>query len=90
MELPAGIVTVTRVPHSEELSKRTFPPSDWAAERTAFPGEVAEAALAHTVSSKVEAAYRRGDLFEKRGKLMDAWARFCEPHESKGVVGYIG
>lgn len=50
---------------------------DWAAERTPFPGEVAEAALAHTVSSKVEAAYRRGDLFEKRRRLMDAWATFC-------------
>jgi integrase len=50
---------------------------DWAAERTNFPSEVAEMALAHTISGKVEAAYRRGDLFEKRRKLMDAWAQFC-------------
>lgn len=50
---------------------------DWAAERTSFPREVAEAALAHTLSDKVEAAYRRSDLFDKRRKLMDAWAKFC-------------
>jgi integrase len=50
---------------------------DWAAERTGFPAEVAEMALAHTVSNKVEAAYRRGDLFQKRRQLMDAWARHC-------------
>jgi integrase len=50
---------------------------DWAAERTNFAGEVVEAALAHTIPNKVEAAYRRGDLFEKRCRLMDAWAKFC-------------
>jgi integrase len=50
---------------------------DWAAERTDFQGEVAEAALAHVVGNKVEAAYRRGDLFEKRRALMEAWARFA-------------
>lgn len=50
---------------------------DWAAERTNFPREVAEMALAHTVSDKVEAAYRRGDLFQKRRQLMEAWARSC-------------
>jgi integrase len=50
---------------------------DWAAERTSFSREVAEAALAHVVGDKVEAAYRRGDLFEKRHKLMNAWATFC-------------
>ena len=50
---------------------------DWAAERTGFPAEVAEMALAHTVADKVEAAYRRGDLFQKRRQLMEAWARFC-------------
>jgi integrase len=51
--------------------------SDWAAERTAYPREVVEMALAHAVENKVEAAYRRGDLFEKRCKLMEAWAGFC-------------
>ena len=50
---------------------------DWAAEQTNFAREVAEMALAHAVGDKVEAAYRRGDLFEKRGKLMEAWARYC-------------
>jgi integrase len=51
---------------------------DWCAERTAFPAEVAEMALAHAVGSKVEAAYRRGDLFDKRRQLADSWAKFCE------------
>jgi integrase len=50
---------------------------DWAAERTGFPAEVAEMALAHVVADKVEAAYRRGDLFQKRRQLLEAWARFC-------------
>jgi integrase len=59
---------------------------DWAAERTSFPSEVAEMALAHVVSSKVEAAYRRGDLVEKRRRLMDAWANFCEQPKSAGKV----
>jgi integrase len=50
---------------------------DWAAERTGFAREVVEQALAHTIPNKVEAAYRRGDLFAKRGKLMQAWASYC-------------
>ena len=50
---------------------------DWASETTHFPNEVVEMALAHTIESKVEAAYRRGDLFAKRRELMDAWAQFC-------------
>jgi integrase len=50
---------------------------DWCAERTNFPSEVAEMALAHAVGSKVEAAYRRGDLFEKRQQLMAYWADYC-------------
>src|SRR5204862_3894396 len=50
---------------------------DWAAERSEFPSEVAEMALAHVVGDKVEAAYRRGDLFEKRRQLMEAWSGFC-------------
>jgi integrase len=49
---------------------------DWAAEQTSFPREVCEMALAHVVENRVEAAYRRSDLFEKRRELMDAWARF--------------
>jgi integrase len=50
---------------------------DWAEERTAFSHEVKEAALAHTIRNKVEAAYRRGDHIEQRRKLMDTWARFA-------------
>ena len=50
---------------------------DWAAESTSFPNHVVEMALAHAVGDKVEAAYRRGDLFEKRRKLMEAWATYC-------------
>ena len=48
---------------------------DWIAETTAFPAEMAEIALAHTVSDKVEAAYRRGDMFERRREMMEAWAK---------------
>ena len=50
---------------------------DWAAERTNYPNHVVEMALAHAISSGVEKAYRRGDLFEKRKQLMDAWSRYC-------------
>jgi len=50
---------------------------DWSAERTGFSHEVCEMALAHAIGNKVEAAYRRGDLFTKRRKLMEAWADFC-------------
>jgi integrase len=50
---------------------------DWASERTNFSGEVVEMALAHAIDSKTEAAYRRGDVFEKRRRLMYAWAAFC-------------
>ncbi|KJJ95207.1 integrase [Burkholderiaceae bacterium 26] len=50
---------------------------DWAAEQTNYAREVAEAALAHVVGDKVEAAYRRGDMFDKRRRLMNEWARYC-------------
>jgi integrase len=50
---------------------------DWCAEATNYPREVAEQALAHAVSDRVEAAYRRGDLLQKRRTLMEAWADFC-------------
>ena len=51
---------------------------DWAAEATAYRNHVVEQALAHTIGNAVEAAYRRGDLFEKRRHLMNDWAAFCE------------
>ncbi|RWN11951.1 MAG: site-specific integrase [Mesorhizobium sp.] len=50
---------------------------DWAAEQTAYPNELLEMALAHVVSDKTEAAYRRGDMMEKRRRLMQDWADFC-------------
>ncbi len=50
---------------------------DWVSEATGYPREVAEAALAHKLKDKVEAAYRRGDLLEKRRRLMDEWAARC-------------
>lgn len=52
---------------------------DWASEVSSFPHETAEHALAHRISDKAEAAYRRGDQFEKRRQLMEAWANWCEP-----------
>lgn len=58
---------------------------DWAAEATNTPREVAEAALAHAVENRVEAAYRRSDLLEKRRALMEAWASFCAGTEAKVV-----
>jgi integrase len=61
---------------------------DWAAEQTNYAREVAEMALAHTVSDKVEAAYRRGDLFAKRKRLMAEWAKYCgEVRKGAKVIG---
>jgi integrase len=57
---------------------------DWAAEQTNFPPEVAEAALAHVVADRTEAAYRRGDLFEKRRRLMTAWAAYSQTEPCAG------
>ena len=61
---------------------------DWAAERTNFAREVVETALAHSIGNAVEAAYRRGDLFDKRRRLMDAWAEYCAkaPAEKGSVI----
>ena len=60
--------------------------SDWAAERTAYPREVVEMALAHAIENRVEAAYRRGDLFDKRRRLMDAWAQYCNTRSGAGEL----
>ena len=71
-----------------ELTAHGFRSSfrDWAAERTGFPAELAEMALAHVVGDKVEAAYRRGDLFQKRRQLAEAWAKFCAAPPPAGRV----
>jgi integrase len=59
---------------------------DWAAERTNYPNIVVEAALAHAIPDKVEAAYRRGDLFEKRRRLMADWAAWCSRPVPSGAT----
>lgn len=61
------------VPHGLRLSFR-----DWAAERTSYPRELAEMALAHTVGSDVERAYRRTDMIEKRREIMEGWQNFYQ------------
>jgi integrase len=74
----AMIMTLRRMGRGDLTAhgfRSTF--SDWCAEQTDFPAEAREMALAHTVSDKVEAAYRRGDLFQKRRDLMDAWANYA-------------
>lgn len=60
---------------------------DWASEATSHAREVAEMALAHTIGDKVEAAYRRGDLFDKRRKLMEDWASYC--HENLSTMRMV-
>ena len=62
---------------------------DWAAERTNFPSFVVEMALAHAIESKVEAAYRRGDLFEKRRQLMAGWSDYLKSQPSKATIHQI-
>jgi len=64
------------VPHGFRSSFR-----DWSGEVSSFPRDVAEMALAHTIENKVEAAYRRGDLFEKRNLMMQAWSNFLQEHQ---------
>lgn len=72
---------VEAVPHGFRSTFR-----DWVAESTNYPHDVAEMALAHTISNKVEAAYRRGDLFEKRRALMNEWARFLNTRPTNAEV----
>lgn len=72
---------VDAVPHGFRATFRT-----WAAERTNFPREVVEAALAHVIESEVERAYQRSDLFDKRTRLMQAWADFCGQTSTAKVI----
>ena len=62
---------------------------DWAAECTNY-AEYSEMALAHAIGSDVEAAYRRGDLFDKRRRLMNDWAKFCEQIKGGKVISMRG
>ncbi|MDQ0590986.1 tyrosine-type recombinase/integrase [Variovorax paradoxus] len=64
---------IDAVPHGFRSTFR-----DWVAERTNYPRELAEKALAHVLESKVEAAYQRSDMFDRRAHMMAAWAKFCE------------
>jgi integrase len=59
---------------------------DWAAERTNYPHELCEMALAHTIKNQAEAAYRRGDMIEKRRRLMEDWSKFVDTAKSDGIV----
>ena len=63
---------------------------DWAGNVSNFPREVTETALAHVIGDKAEQAYRRSDALEKRRKLMEAWASYCEPKEAGNVVQIRG
>lgn len=72
---------VDAVPHGFRSTFR-----DWASERTGYPRDVCEMALAHAIGNQVEAAYRRGDLFEKRRRMMADWAAFCNTVQPAGEV----
>ena len=75
---------LTAVPHG---FRSTF--TDWVAERTSFSSEVREMALAHAIGNGTEAAYRRGDLFDKRRKMMAEWSNFTMTAPAKGKNGEI-
>jgi len=74
-----AMLAVVRRMCRDDLTVHGFRSSfrDWASEATGYEHEVVEKALAHTIESKVEAAYRRGDLLEKRRPLMEDWAKHC-------------
>ena len=88
-EAPRGFVDPRSgrpaVPHGLRSTFR-----DWAAERTEFPREMAEIALAHNVGSEVERAYRRGDMLERRRGMMAAWGRFLRGEAGAKVVRFDG
>ena len=89
-----AMLTLLRRMGRSDLTVHGFRSSfrDWAAETTGYQREVVEAALAHMIPDKVEAAYRRGDLFEKRRRLMADWAEFCDrtlPADTGHVVALL-
>ncbi len=73
------------VPHGLRSTFR-----DWAAEMTTFPGEMAEVALAHKINNAVEASYRRGDMIEKRRRMMGRWADFLAGDAMNTKIARIG
>ena len=82
------LATLKRMGRGGEFTVHGFRSAfrDWAAEQTNVPRDVAEAALAHTIPDAVERAYRRGDLFEKRYRLMEEWAQYCSVIAMPGEI----
>ena len=80
---PGFLDRVNKCPAVPHGLRSTF--RDWVAERTDFPGDMAEIALAHRVSNAVEAAYRRGDMIEKRRTMMTAWAAYLRSANASKV-----
>lgn len=90
-------VEAGRVGYLDRVSKRPAVPHglrstfrDWVAERTNYPGDMAEVAIAHKISNAVEAAYRRGDMIEKRRRMMADWAGYLSGTAKAGDVARIG
>ena len=75
----AGMLKVLKRLNHSDITVHGFRSTfrDWCGESTNYPADVAEMALAHALRNKTEAAYQRGDLFEKRKRLMDDWAKYC-------------
>jgi integrase len=72
---------LSAVPHGFRSSFK-----DWAGEVGGFPNELSEAALAHAIPNRAEAAYRRGTMLERRRVMMEAWARYCDGQAAGGNV----
>jgi integrase len=85
---PVAILKVLKGMGRNDISVHGFRSSfrDWAAERTSYPNHVVEMALAHSIGNAVEKAYRRGDLLEKRRKLLADWERFCLTPAATGAT----
>ena len=85
------LVLLRRMGRGDDLTVHGFRSAfrTWAAERSNFPREVIEAALAHTIGSKVEAAYQRGDMYDKRRRLMAAWAGYCSTAPAQERQGNV-
>lgn len=77
----AAVLRRMQVPVTVHGFRSTF--RDWVAERTSYPNELAEMALAHTIGDKAEAAYRRGDMLQRRAAMMNDWAAFIAKPETK-------
>ncbi len=84
----AGMASVLKRMGRDDITVHGFRSSfrDWAAERTNYPNHVVEQALAHVIGNAVEAAYRRGDLFGKRARLMSDWSKYCSSPAPAGEV----